>query len=207
MGLIFFLCGIVCFSVQEVTRKAAPLQQQLCAHCNIRYMRSVGEEMDGNGIHPCSFPKANEQRKANLKSPCLLNKKKPNAKLFVTLTCKHRGNKVNDSQEKWDTLEVVNYSHENEKMSTFYMLTDTARMKGNHSLYSIGLKQMLHASKFTANNSLQRTSQRWEAELKCKTACEMILDAESKQTRKAIFFPHPYQSISMTVPLKVVCTK
>lgn len=123
---------------------------------------------------------------------------------------------VNTEETKWMIarkngihwkLYFMNYSHENEKMSTFYMLTDTARMKGNHSLYSIGLKQMLHASKFTANNSLQRTSQRWEAELKCKTACEMILDAESKQTRKAIFFPHPYQSISMTVPLKVVCTK
>lgn len=117
--------------------------------------------------------------------------KKNNAKLLVTVTCKHKGNKLNDSQEKWDKLEVVNYSHENEKMSTFYILTDTACMKGNHCLYSIGLKQMLHASKFTANNSLQWIPRRWEAELKCKTACKMISDAESKQTRNAIFFPHP----------------
>lgn len=53
---------------------------------------------------------------------------------------------MNDSQEKWDKLEGVNYSHENEKMSTFYILTDTARMKGNHCLHSIELKQMHQSS-------------------------------------------------------------
>lgn len=35
----------------------------------------------------------------NLKSPCLLNRK-TNAKLFVTMTPKHKENKVNDNHEK-----------------------------------------------------------------------------------------------------------
>lgn len=145
---------------------------------------------------------------ANLKSPCLLN---------TRYQCKTMSQwLLNIKQRKWmitrkkksDKLAVVNcillwkhnqilraYRHSTPARITVYITSDFKRCFMHQSSLLITFFNGHHEG------------EKWRAQMQTWLHAKWFQIQNTSKLKRQSFFPTPSKSISMTVPLKVICTK